>query len=190
MWEAWATGSRQKLKDLILGLDPGSRFTGIGIVAVDGDHVEYVHHEVIHLAEKWPLHERLRVLHVELVGVFGRFKIHSVAVEKIFFGKNADSAFKLGHARGVCLLAAAAHGAVVEEYAARFVKKCITGSGAADKNQVQMMILNLLRMGSSVGQLAFDATDALSLAVTHARMRESTERVRRMMSESEAGGSL
>ena len=177
-------GSLATLKDLILGLDPGSRHTGIGIIAAHGDHFDYVHHEVIHLNENWPLHERLRVLHAELGAVFSRFKIHSVAVEKVFFGKNADSAFKLGHARGVCLLAAAAHGARVEEYAARFVKKCITGSGAADKAQVQLMIFNLLRLKPGAGnEFAFDATDALSLAVTHARMRENGDRMRRMLEQ-------
>ena len=166
------------MKDLILGLDPGSRHTGYGVIAVDSDHLEHVSHGVIHLKDAWPLHERLRVLHLELGEVFSRFKANSAAVEKIFFGKNADSAFKLGHARGVCMLAAALHGAKVEEYAARFVKKCITGSGAADKSQVQMMIFSLLRLQPK--ELAFDATDALSLAVTHARMREVNSRLERM----------
>lgn len=166
------------MKDLILGLDPGSRHTGYGIIAKEGDNLHHVSHGIIHLKDTWPLHERLRVLHLELAEVFSRHKIQSASVEKIFFGKNADSAFKLGHARGVCLLAAALHGAIVEEYAARFVKKCITGSGAADKEHVQMMIFKILAIQPK--ELAFDATDALSLAVTHARMRDVFERMKRM----------
>jgi crossover junction endodeoxyribonuclease RuvC len=172
------------LKDLILGIDPGSRHTGYGIIAASGDFIEHVAHGVIHLKDTWSLHERLRVLHVELQQLFVKFKIADTSIEKIFFGKNADSAFKLGHARGVCLLAAAQNGAHVEEYAARFVKKCITGSGAADKEHVQLMIFSMLRIPPQA--LAFDATDALSLAVTHARMRETNLRVKKMMSQAEA----
>jgi crossover junction endodeoxyribonuclease RuvC len=79
------------------------------------------------------------------------------------------------------MLAAAVNGAEVEEYAARFVKKCLTGSGAADKSQVQTMIFSLLRLQPK--ELAFDATDALSLAVTHARMREVNSRLGRMIED-------
>lgn len=177
------------MKDLILGLDPGSRHTGVGIIQVDGDQFKHIHHGVIHLREDWPLHKRLHVLHTELGMILAHWPVGTVVVEKVFFGKNADSAFKLGHARGVCLLAAATSGAKVEEYAARFVKKCITGSGAADKRQVQLMILNLLRLKPS-RELEFDATDALSLAVTHARMRETGERIRRLMGQEQEGGGI
>jgi len=175
-------GGKPSLKDLILGLDPGSRHTGYGVIAVDGDRLIHVSHGVIDLKENWPLFERLRVLHLELNEVFARHaKVKSAAIEKIFFGKNADSAFKLGHARGICMLAAALHGATVAEYAARYVKKCITGSGAAGKEQVQMMIFSQLRIQPK--ELAFDATDALSLAVTHARMREVDQRMQRMLED-------
>ena len=169
------------MKELILGLDPGSRHTGFGVIAVNGDHLEHVGSGVIHLKEAWSLHERLRVLYLELQQIFAKFTVQAASVEKIFFGKNADSAFKLGHARGVCLLVAAQHGAVVEEYAARYVKKCVTGSGAADKTQVQQMIFSLLKMKSK--DLPFDATDALSLAVTHARVRDVNMRLKKMMIE-------
>jgi crossover junction endodeoxyribonuclease RuvC len=170
-------GGLANLKDLILGLDPGSRHTGYGLIEVDADRLAHVTHGIIHLNEKWPMFERLRVLHLELGEIFQRFTIKSAAIEKIFFGKNADSAFKLGHARGVCLLAAALNHATVAEYAARFVKKSVTGSGAADKSQVQLMICTLLRIPSK--EIGFDATDALSLAVTHARMREVETRMRK-----------
>ena len=167
------------LQEIILGLDPGSRHTGFGLIAVERDVCRHIEHGVIHLNSDLPLAQRLKRLHTELNGLFARHRVHTVVVEKIFFGKNADSAFKLGHARGVCLLSAAEHGAEFEEYAARFVKKCITGSGAAEKEQVQMMIFNLLRIPSH--KMAFDASDALSLAVTHAQMSEGTRRMRKMM---------
>jgi crossover junction endodeoxyribonuclease RuvC len=167
------------LKDLILGLDPGSRHTGYGVIAVEGDRLIHVSHGVIDLKEKWSLPERLRVLHLQLNELFTLHPVKSAAIEKIFFGKNVDSAFKLGHARGVCLLAAALNGVAVAEYAARYVKKCVTGSGAASKEQVQTMIFSQLRIQPK--ELAFDATDALSLAVTHARIREVNERMKRML---------
>jgi crossover junction endodeoxyribonuclease RuvC len=168
---------RTLLEELILGLDPGSRHTGYGLIAVRGEHMVHVACGVIDLPEKHSLHERLRILHQELSALFARFPVRVVAIEKIFLGKNADSAFKLGHARGVCLLAAAQNSARIEEYAARFVKKCITGFGAADKQQVQMMIFNWLRIQPV--ELAFDATDALSLAVTYARMSDVSRRMSR-----------
>ncbi len=163
------------MSELILGIDPGSRFTGYGIVSVKGDQVEHVCHGVIQLKPTLVFHERLLLLHQELRRLLAGYTITSAAVEKIFFGKNVDSAFKLGHARGVCLLAVAEHGMVIAEYAARYVKKCITGSGAADKEHVQLMILRQLKIPAQ--KLAFDATDALSLAVTHARMREIHSRL-------------
>lgn len=167
--------------DLILGIDPGSRHTGYGLVAVDGDNIRHVDHGVIHLKESWTLPERLRCLQIELHNLYTRHDVHTTVVEKIFFGKNADSAFKLGHARGVCLLVAAQHGAGVEEYAARYVKKCVTGSGAASKDHVQMVVFNLLRLSTAGGKVQMDASDALSLAITHARVRDVKARMKRAM---------
>ena len=168
------------LADLILGLDPGSRHTGYGVVAVDRDRVTHVAHGVIHLRENWAFAERLRVLHLELAALFERFAVHTTVVEKIFFGKNADSAFKLGHARGVCLLAAAQAGVPLEEYAARFVKKSVTGSGAASKEHVQMLVMAAIGLKSSAS-LELDASDALALALTHARLRDVNLRMKRAM---------
>ena len=97
--------------DLILGLDPGSRRTGFGIIAVggDGSTLTHVAHGVIRMKDEWPMAERLRVLFGDLEELFAQYRPPCTVVEKIFFGKNADSAFKLGHARGVCVLAAARH---------------------------------------------------------------------------------
>ncbi len=167
------------MKDLILGLDPGSLQTGFGVIAVHGDELTHVAHGVIHLKSTWPMAERLRVLHQELSELFGKYPATSSVVEKIFFGKNADSAFKLGHARGVCVLVAAQNGASVDEYAARYVKKALTGNGGADKEHVQIAVFNQLRI--QPGKLVFDASDALSLAVCHARVRETNLRLKKMM---------
>ena len=169
------------MKDIIIGIDPGSRHTGYGVIAVQGDDIEHLTHGVIHLKEAWSLPERLKALDLRLREVFSRYKASTTVVEKIFFGKNADSAFKLGHARGVALLVSAQHDAHVAEYAARYVKKCITGSGAASKEEVQLMILNTLRLRSEA--FAFDASDALALAVTHARIRDVNAKLQRFLEE-------
>lgn len=167
------------MKDLILGIDPGTRNCGFGIVAVDGDTVTHVEHGVIVLKESWSLPERLKFLQLELHNVYTRYEIRTTAIEKIFFGKNADSAFKLGHARGVCMLVSAQHGADVAEYAAKYVKKCVTGSGSASKDHVQMVVFNLLRVKGPA--VKFDASDALSLALTHARDREINARMKKAL---------
>lgn len=167
------------MSNLILGLDPGSRRTGFGVISAAGGTLRHVDHGVIELKETWPLPQRLHVLSEELHKVFARHGAAETVVEKIFFGKNADSAFKLGHARGVCLMLAGRHGHSVHEYAARFVKKCVTGSGAASKDHVQLVIGQLL--GLRAGSLIYDASDALALAVTHARESENQALVRRAM---------
>ncbi len=148
-----------------------------------GGELRAVDHGVIVLNETWSLARRLEALAVGLDTVFARHKIVHTVVEKIFFGKNADSAFKLGHARGVCLLMAAKHGSEVHEYAARFVKKCVTGSGAASKDHVQLVVRAVLSMRSSE-EMGFDASDALALAVTHAREFENQARIRAAMEKS------
>lgn len=169
------------MTDLILGLDPGTRRTGFGLIQADGDRLSHVVHGVIALDEKWPFPVRLKVLHEELQQLFARFAVRTVVVEKIFFGKNADSAFKLGHARGICLAAAAQAGAQIDEYAARYVKKCVTGSGAASKDHVQMIVQAALNMKPQ--SMAADASDALALAITHARLRDTLGKMKRALEE-------
>lgn len=165
--------------DLILGLDPGTRKAGFGVISVAGDVIRHVDHGVIVLKETDSLSLRLKNLHLALQEIFARHSIHTVVVEKIFFGKNADSAFKLGHARGVCLLSAASAGVHMEEYAAKYVKKCVTGSGAASKEHVQMIVMAALNMKAQT--MGADASDALALAITHARLRDVNARMKRAM---------
>ncbi len=165
------------MKELILGIDPGSHRTGFGLLRTDGDAIEHIDHGIMQLDARQPLAQRLCVLHAELLKLYAKYPVTVTAVEKVFLGKSADSAFKLGHARGVCLLAAAQHRSRMVEYAARFVKKCVTGSGAADKGHVQLVVQTLVFGRSGLAMVA-DASDALALAITASRLNEVEQRMR------------
>lgn len=155
---------------IILGIDPGSRVTGFGAIKVHKlnrpnlTSIEVVSFGVIQLNEKASFPIRMRELGESLHQVFLKLKPDGVAIEKIFLGKSADSAFKLGHARGVAMYEAALHDAEIFEYATRVVKKSITGRGGADKAEVQMMVQRLLGI-DKIKRL--DASDALALAIHH-----------------------
>lgn len=148
---------------LILGIDPGTRATGWGIIKKNSNSNEWVHHGVIHL-KGISLAHRLLQLSSELDKIFQIYQPQEMALEKIFLSKNVDSAFKLGHARGVCMLMAAHNKANVSEYAARKVKQCIVGSGSARKEQVQAIINAELGLKKSI---SLDASDALAIALCH-----------------------
>lgn len=154
---------------IIIGIDPGTRVTGYGVIRADGDHLVGLECGVIALNEKDSLPRRLAELSKRLKEIFDQFQPDEVVVEQIFLAKNADSAFKLGHARGVCLQAAGLFGAQVFEYATRSVKKAVTGSGAAEKEHVKLVVENLLGLRSDF----LDASDALALAVAHVRTTQS-----------------
>ena len=147
----------------ILGIDPGSRVTGIGVIEVNGDRAVPVHHGVIQTGGgEFP--ERLGVI---FRGVGEIIEIHApdeVAVETVFVSKNAGSALKLGQARGVAIAAGVAHGLPVHEYAARKVKLGVVGTGRATKEQVQHMVRVLLQLP---GEPQADAADALAIAICH-----------------------
>ncbi len=160
---------------LILGIDPGSQYTGFGVIRRTGTELEHVTHGVIALPLKLEFHDRLGLLSNELEALFTRFEPHVAVIERIFLGKNADSAFKLGHARGIAVAAAVRQGAQVCEYAARSVKKGITGNGASSKEQVQLILFAALGLG---GQVRADASDALALAYFHARGLQVQEGLR------------
>jgi crossover junction endodeoxyribonuclease RuvC len=164
---------------VIIGIDPGSLRTGYGVVHVRNDQLQHIAHGVIALKQV-NLAERLSTLQRELAVLFARFQPSVTVIEKVFLGRNPDSAFKLGHARGVAMAAGAQYKTEVVEYAARYVKKAVTGSGASSKEQVQMLVLNLLRIKKPETQL-FDATDALALAICHARVFEVQAKMKRLM---------
>lgn len=148
----------------IIGIDPGSRVTGFGVVDWDGRNMTHVNHGVIVLDGDMPFPGRMLELGTALRQVFQKYQPDDVVIEKIFLGRNADSAFKLGHARGVCMYEAKIQGAEVFEYATRLVKKGVTGMGSASKEQVATVIQHLMQIRSVV---KLDASDALAMACFH-----------------------
>ncbi len=149
----------------ILGVDPGSRITGFGLVRVSQGQIVHVSHGVIVMDAGGGFSGRMLELGSAFAEVIGKYRPDHVAIEKIFLGKNADSAFKLGHARGVVMYEALRGGAQVFEYATRLVKKGVTGDGGASKEQVQAVLKALLRI-DKINRL--DASDALAMACHHA----------------------
>ncbi len=159
----------------ILGIDPGSQRTGVGIIDVDASgRVRHVHHVALNLlaAESFPL--RLRLLLDGLWELIERFAPNEVAVEQVFLSNNAMSALKLGQARGAAIAACVARDLPVSEYAAKEIKLGLVGSGGADKAQVQHMVGVMLGLS---GRLQADAADALAVAITHAHVRASARRL-------------
>ncbi len=148
----------------VLGIDPGSRLMGYGVVEERRGRLVHVSHGVIKVDADAPLHERLMVLHAELTGVLRQFKPQGVAVEGVFTFRNARSALVLGHARGVALLAAAQAGLPVYEYAPARVKRSVGAGGADGKESIARMVCSLLQI-ESVERA--DASDALAVALCH-----------------------
>jgi crossover junction endodeoxyribonuclease RuvC len=149
----------------VLGLDPGLRHTGWGVIDVAGNRLSHVADGVVHAPTDLPLAERLVVLFRQLTAVIERFHPDEAAVEESFVNKNAASTLKLGVARGVVLLAPAERGVPVAEYSANLIKKSVVGAGHAEKAQVQMMVRRLLP-GCAIVEA--DAADALAVAICHA----------------------
>lgn len=159
----------------ILGIDPGSQRTGVGIIDVDAaGRITHVHHQPILLlvAENFP--QRLKVLLDELNALITRFQPQEVAIEKVFMARNPDSALKLGQARGAAMCAAVLRDLPIHEYAAKEIKLAVVGKGGADKVQVQHMMGVLLNLN---GKIQADAADALAVAVTHANVRATANRI-------------
>ncbi len=152
---------------LVLGLDPSLSSTGWGIVAKSGNRISHIANGQIRTDPAAPLAERLVTIDRELADVILAHRPDQAAVEEVFVNKNPQSTLKLGQARGVCLLAAARGGLPVSEYATRLVKKAVTGTGGAEKAQVQAMIRVLL---PGVKLAGADAADALAVAIAHAQI--------------------
>ena len=150
----------------VLGVDPGTRLCGWGIVERTGSSVRHVDNGVIVLDEKAPLATRLAVLMDRLDGLIAEYRPTLAAVETVFHNRNARSALTLGHARGVALAVSARHGLGIHEYTPQQIKKAVTGSGRADKAQVQQMITLQLGLGDPPQA---DAADAVAAALCHAQ---------------------
>jgi crossover junction endodeoxyribonuclease RuvC len=159
----------------VLGLDPGLRHTGWGVIDVDGNRLAYVADGVAHAVSSQPLAMRLASLFRQVTAVLDRFCPDEAAVEETFVNRNPASTLKLGLARGVVLLAPAERGLPVAEYSANLIKKAVVGAGHAQKAQVQMMVRRLLP-GCAIS--AADAADALAVAICHAHHAETRRRWR------------
>ena len=158
----------------ILGLDPGSRITGYGVVDAGAQGLRYVASGCIRVGEG-EMAARLLAIHRHVGELVDAYAPGEVAVERVFMARNPDSALKLGQARGAALCGACRSGAPVFEYAARAVKLTVTGTGNAEKAQVMHMVKSLLVLQ---GRLSADAADALAIAVCHAQHRNGAMRLR------------
>jgi len=157
----------------LIGLDPGLRLTGWGVIDVEGNRLRHVAHGVIKVAAERSLAERLRELFDGVAAVIAAQMPLEAAVEETFVSVNPGSTLKLGQARGVVMLAPARAGLPVFEYAANLVKKSVTGAGHAEKRQIAMMIGHLLPGVEATA----DAADALAVAICHAHHRATAKRV-------------
>jgi crossover junction endodeoxyribonuclease RuvC len=149
---------------IVLGIDPGSRKTGFGIVQHSGGSLSYVSSGVIRIPVDLSLPERLQTIYENVVAIVEQYQPDEAAVENVFMSKSAGSALKLGQARGAAIVAATCQGLQVSEYEARKVKQSVVGTGAADKLQVQHMVKTLLKLPKSPQE---DAADALAVALCH-----------------------
>ena len=153
----------------IIGLDPGLRRTGWGVIVSDGARLRWVAHGVVRPPESAPLSERLLHL-LEALGVIcADHGCEEAAVEEVFVNVNPSSTLKLGHARAAVMLAPAKAGLSVAEYSPNLIKKAVVGAGHADKSQIAFMVKRLL---PTAGDVKADAADALAVAITHAQLRK------------------
>ncbi|MBL6734378.1 MAG: crossover junction endodeoxyribonuclease RuvC [Shewanellaceae bacterium] len=148
---------------IILGIDPGSRVTGYGLIRVHQNQISYVASGCIR-TNQGDLPGRLKLIYQGVQQIIQQYQPQEFSIEQVFMSKNADAALKLGQARGVAIVAATLANLPVFEYAPRAMKLALVGTGAADKNQVKHMVCQLLSLTSSPQA---DAADALALAICH-----------------------
>ena len=158
---------------LILGIDPGSRITGYGVIEELGARCIYVASGCIRTKDVY-LPQRLLQVYEGISTIIEEYSPQSVSIEQVFMSKNADSALKLGQARGAAIVAAVRQGLEVSEYSARQVKKAVVGKGGADKAQVQHMVKSILKLNVAPQE---DAADALGIALCHAHSRAARVRM-------------
>lgn len=158
----------------ILGLDPGLARTGWGLIEAEGNRLRHVAHGAVATDAGSPLAVRLLRLWDGLGAVIAAHRPDEAAVEEVFLNRNPQSTLKLGHARGVVMLAAAAAGLPLAEHATRAVKKALVGTGGADKAQVAAMVARLL---PGCGAPSADEADALAVAIAHAHLAATQSRI-------------
>jgi crossover junction endodeoxyribonuclease RuvC len=155
---------------IILGIDPGSRKTGYGLVQRYGSKTAYIASGVIRMSAELTLPERLKEIFSAVSEIIVQYRPDEMAVEQVFMAKSAGSALKLGQARGAAIVAGVSRELAVFEYEARKVKQAVVGSGAADKVQVQHMVKTLLKLPRAPQE---DAADALAVALCHANTQHN-----------------
>lgn len=158
---------------IILGIDPGSRITGYGVVRQQGTTLTYLGSGCIKTmaaGDGVPLSERLKTIFQGVTEIILQFQPDEFAIEQVFMARNPDSALKLGQARGAAIVAASMQDLPVDEYSARHIKQAVVGTGAASKEQVQHMVMHLLKLPK---RPQADAADALGVAICHAHHRQS-----------------
>ncbi len=161
------------MKTRILGIDPGSRTTGFGVIDVEGGGMTMISAGCVRsVADDFP--SRLKIVYDGVLEVVAEYAPDEMAIEQVFVQKNVDSALKLGQARGAAICAGLSHDLPIHEYAARQVKQALVGKGGADKHQVQHMVKILLNIH---GDLPLDASDALAVAMCHAHYRQTRQRL-------------
>ena len=151
---------------IILGIDPGSITTGYAFLKAEKGKVDVLEYGVFHAKATLPVEDRLLQIVTELEARLDVYHPEALAMEGVFFAKNAKSALVLGHIRGAILVACRRRGMTFDEYPPRLVKQAVTGDGAASKEQVANMVF--ARLGIEPGDLPLDASDALAIALTHA----------------------
>jgi len=169
----------------LIGLDPGLRVTGWGIVEAEGNRLSYVACGVVTSEAELSLAERLTMLHTGILEVLKRYVPDEAAVEETFVNRNPTSTLKLGQARGVVMLAPALLGLPVAEYPPNLIKKTVVGTGHAAKQQVGLMVRALL---PGAAPEAADAADALAVAICHARYRASGATLEQAIRRAAEGG--
>jgi len=152
----------------ILGIDPGSKATGYGVIDIEGNRLRHVDNGIVAPRSADPLPLKLKHIYAGLERLIAEFRPEAMAIEQIFLAKNPHSALILGHARGTAMLAGVNAGLAVHEYTAMQVKSAVVGYGRASKGQVQQMVKALLKLPEIAQE---DAADALAVAICHANSR-------------------
>ena len=171
----------------LIGLDPGLRFTGWGVVDMCGTKLTHIANGSVRSNAKDSLATRLLQLEQGLAEVFEAYSPHYAAVEQTFVNRDGAATLKLGHARAVCLLEPARRGITVAEYAPNFIKRSVTGSGHADKNQINMMVSMLLPTAKIANE---HAADALAIAITLAHAGDFGGKMQAAIARAEAKGAV
>ena len=161
----------------ILGIDPGSRITGYGLIECQGNRLRHIDNGIIATSSAAALAARLKTIYDGIARIIAEFAPDAVAIEQVFLAKNPQAALVLGHARGTAMVAAVNAGRPVHEYSALQVKSAVVGYGRAGKSQVQQMVKALLNLPEISQE---DAADALAIAICHAHSRTLNQALTRI----------